>query len=158
MYELNFSFWLFCKMEACKITKNSNILAHSKAQEVRLPFLWFHTIFRCFLSSIKAIFKKKCLMAEKAWLEISIFEACVMRKYVTKSYYTILSDFGRTPFLYKSTLISNSFQLINVVWQARKFAKPVVAFLNKEGFWKTKIPRQMVCLEPITFCNLSWNF
>ena len=43
-------------------------------------------------------------MAEKAWLEISIFEACVMRKYVTKSYYTILSDFGRTSFLYKSTL------------------------------------------------------
>ena len=42
-------------------------------------------------------------MAEKAWLEISIFEACVMRKYVTKSYYTILSDFGRTPFLYKAT-------------------------------------------------------
>ena len=45
-------------------------------------------------------------MAEKAWLEISIFEASVMRKYVTKSYYTILSDFGRTPFLYKSTLMT----------------------------------------------------
>ena len=43
-------------------------------------------------------------MAEKAWLQISSFEACVIRKYVTKSYYTILSDFGRTPFLYKSTL------------------------------------------------------
>ena len=43
-------------------------------------------------------------MAEKAWLEISIFEACVMHKYVTNSYYTILSDFRQTPFLYNSTL------------------------------------------------------
>ena len=33
-------------------------------------------------------------MAEKAWLEISIFETCVTRKYVTKSYYTSLGDFG----------------------------------------------------------------
>ena len=39
-------------------------------------------------------------MAEKAWLEISV----LMLVYVTKSYYTILSDFRRTPFLYKSTL------------------------------------------------------
>ena len=43
-------------------------------------------------------------MAEKAWLEISIFEALVKRKYVINLYYIILSDFAQTPFLYKSTL------------------------------------------------------
>ena len=43
-------------------------------------------------------------MAEKAWLQISFFEAFGRRKHVTNSYYIISSDFRRTPFLYKSTL------------------------------------------------------
>ena len=43
-------------------------------------------------------------MAKKAWLEISILEAFVRRKYVTNLYYIIFSDFGQYPFLYKSTL------------------------------------------------------